>query len=62
MINDFGTLTVPNCILSEDSGGECGNGGSSSRPANGAQGNVIGVSNATVAPLGNRSRLRRLCN
>src|ERR1700722_6061796 len=46
------TLTATNTIVAGNTGGDCGNGGASSCPANSANGNVIGVANIGLAPLG----------
>lgn len=47
-----GTLTATNTIMAGNTGGDCGAGGLSSCPANGADGNIIGSSNINLAPLG----------
>ena len=47
------TLTAANTIVAGNTGGDCGAGGSETCPANGANGNVIGVANIGLAPLGN---------
>ena len=46
------TLTATNTIVAGNTGGDCGNGGASSCPTNGANGNVIGGANIGLAPLG----------
>lgn len=46
------TLTATNTIVAGNTGGDCGNGGASSCPTNSANGNVIGVANIGLAPLG----------
>ena len=51
-IFNYGTLTVSNSILAGNPGGDCGAGGSSSCPANGTNGNVVGVAGISLAPLG----------
>jgi hypothetical protein len=47
------TLTATNTIMAGNTGGDCGANGSSTCPANGSNGNVIGVSGINLAPLGN---------
>ena len=49
-IANYGTLTVENSILSGNTGGDCG--GTSTCPTNGSNGNVVGISNINLAPLG----------
>jgi Bacterial Ig-like domain (group 3) len=50
---NYATLTATNTIMAGNTGGDCGAGGSNSCPANGANGNVIGVTTVAFAPLGN---------
>jgi CSLREA domain-containing protein len=50
---NYATLTATNTIMAGNTGGDCGAGGSNSCPANGANGNVIGVTTAAFTPLGN---------
>ena len=47
------TLTATNTIMAGNRGGDCGSGGASNCPQNGTNGNVIGVANIGLAPLGN---------
>jgi YVTN family beta-propeller protein len=47
------TLTAANTIMAGNTGGDCGSNGDSICPANGTNGNVIGVANIGLAPLGN---------
>ena len=47
-----GTLSATNTIMAGNTGGDCGAGGSDTCPTNGANGNVIGVSGISLAPLG----------
>ncbi|MGC1360568.1 MAG: putative Ig domain-containing protein [Silvibacterium sp.] len=50
LVNPSSSLTVANSVLAGDAGGECTGSGC---PANGANGSVVGVSNISLAPLGN---------
>jgi hypothetical protein len=52
-IFNYGTLTATNTIMAGNTGGDCGAGGSNTCPTNDANGNVIGVSGISLAPLGN---------
>jgi hypothetical protein len=52
-IYNYDTLNVTNTIISGNTGGDCGSGGSTVCPANGASGNVVSVSSINLAPLGN---------
>lgn len=52
-IYNYGTLTATNTIMAGNTGGDCGAGGANSCPANGANGNVIGVTTIAFTPLGN---------
>jgi hypothetical protein len=47
------TVTATNTVMAGNTGGDCGHGGSNSCPTNGSNGNVIGVSGISLAPLGN---------
>jgi hypothetical protein len=50
---NYGTVTVANSILSANTGGDCDAAGGTTCATNGADGNVVGVTNVSLAPLGN---------
>lgn len=51
-IYNYGTLAASNTILTGNTGGDCGAGGSSPCPSNGSNGNVIGVGATSLSSLG----------
>jgi hypothetical protein len=55
-IFNCGTLNATNTIIAGNAGGDCFSSGSTPCPANGTNGNIIGVSNINLAPLGNSVR------
>ena len=50
---NYATLTATNTIMAGNTGGDCGAGGTNRCPANGVNGNVIGVTTVAFTPLGN---------
>jgi len=50
---NYGTLTATNSIIAGNTGGDCGSGNGSTCPANGSNGNIVGVTGINLAPLGN---------
>lgn len=51
VLTGSGALSVVNSILASDTGGECAS--TSGCPTSGSSGNLVGVSNIALAPLGN---------